>query len=82
MTLFKLNLAQNDENVWQKYFWGLINTLTAEGFLETGPFMRFGNHALRVNNLKNTSAVRFNFSKCLKFNADSKNIGSQLVNDF
>ena len=44
--------------------------------------MRFGNHALRVNNLKNTSAVRFNFSKCLKFNADSKNIGSQLVNDF
>ena len=42
-------------------FLGLINTLTAEGFLETGPFMRFGNHALRVNNLKNTSAMRFNF---------------------
>ena len=61
MTLFKLNLSQNDENVCQKYFWGLINTLTAEGFLETGPFMRFGNHALRVNNLKNSSAMRFNF---------------------
>ena len=45
----KFSLAQNDENIGQVFFCrfqqfqGLINTLTAEGFSETGRFIRFGN---------------------------------------
>ena len=65
-------MAHNDENIGQKCFFcrfqqflGLFSTLIAEGFSETGPFMRFSF-----------------FSKCPKFNENSKNAIKKQQNVF
>ena len=53
----KIALMVNDDERLESF-----NTLTAEGFSETGPFMCLSNHAFWVF-----------FPKCAKFNVDSKN---------
>ena len=54
----------------------LFNTFTAKGFSETRPLMHLSKHVFRSQELQKylSYEAQVFFSKCSKFNVDSKNV--------